>query len=94
MGSWHIADDFGNELLPRHDEVVDCNRNLRHAAEAPLELLGDLFARRRKHFRHRPVVAKHVDHKGRSQGAVDPFRRKQVSHIEEITRVLAVKCGH
>ena len=94
MSSWHIANDSGNELLSRLDEVVECDRNFRHAAEAPFELLGDVFARRRKHFRHRPVVAEHVDDEGRSQIVVDPFVRKKVPHIEEIARVLAVKCGH
>lgn len=93
MSIRHWVDDFADQRFTRYQKVVECDRLPRHADEATLELSFDVFAARRKHLSHGPVVADEVDEKGPPQRVVDAFVCQEVARIEEVTWMLPVECG-
>ena len=45
-------------------------------------------------FDGRPIMADYVDEEGLAQSVRDAFVRKEISHVEEVARMLPVEGSH
>ena len=78
----HGGDHRGNDRFPRGFKVREPDRFLRHAYEAPLELLAERLAGRGENFGHRAVVADDIDQESTPQLVADALVRQQAAHVE------------
>ena len=90
----HLADDLLDEIFARLQEVIEADRLVHHALEAPPVFGRNIEPLRRENFGHRPVMAQQVDDEGLAQRVVDAFICQQVAHVEQVARVLAVERRH
>jgi hypothetical protein len=88
----HSRDDVFLQPLPRFVKRFKRDRPFGHAVKAARKFPRNIFRNALKNFPHGPVVAEKVNDKRTAKIIVDAFIGYEIAVIEEVTRMLAIKC--